>query len=772
MLKTLFGTLSLTSLMTAPALAQDAGVPADEDALVQAPVIVTVQKREEAAIDVPVAVSVVDNAFLEDLGLDEFDQVARFVPGFEVQEQSPNNPGFVIRGITSDSGEANIEPRIAIFQDGVSISRSRGSVVELFDIQRVEVAKGPQPTLFGRGALIGGINVIQAKPQLDTYNGEVTLGFGNYNEKYADGYVTGPIVDDVLGFRVAARYRERDGYVESLNPADEDFNSQDMVAVRASLAWEPTTDIRFDLIGNYQDDNPSGTSFKSGAFEPAPGASTAPWDPANLNTFGDFLGGKPLGLERTVSSVTLLGEWGISDALSLTSITGYRDIDSVEVFDPDGFGLELLIFGEDYQGEQLSQEFRVNYDDGGRLRGFAGVSYFDEEGQQGVPLTYDERAVQALLGGFLVPPNAPPVDALPATNLDPNVIALLGTVPLKPIHNEVFTNFGETQAIEAFGDVTFDVTERLQLTGGVRFTSEDKESALLVELPEGPSNLTLAGIFVQPTGDLPGANADGSISASDTFDDVTWRAAAKYALGDNTNFYANAARGRRPEVITAQAGSPQAGFTTLDAEIVDAFEAGVKTVLFGELRLDASAFYYDYNNFQTTEVNAETGLIEPINAGDATADGFEITGEWTIEGKSSLVFSYGYNHARFDEEAGAPFSGNRLRLSPDNTASVAGRFFFETDFGEFAVIPSLTWQGDVFFTNEERVDLSQDAYSLANLNLVWTAPNGLYSVEAYGTNLADEDYIIDAGNTGDAFGIPTFIAGPPRFYGMRITGRF
>jgi iron complex outermembrane recepter protein len=772
MFRTFIGSVSLTTLMLAPAVAQETVAPAEEEALIQAPVIVTVQKREEASIDVPVAVSVVDSAFLSDLGLDEFDQVARFVPGFEVQEQSPNNPGFVIRGITSDSGEANIEPRIAIFQDGVSISRSRGSVVELFDIERVEVAKGPQPTLFGRGALIGGINVIQAKPQLDAYNGEVTLGFGNYNEQYADGYVTGPIVEDVLGFRIAARYRERDGYVESLNPAEDDFNSQDMVAVRASLAWEPTTDLRFDLIANYQEDNPSGTSFKSQAFAPVPGASTAPWDPANLNTFGDFLGGKPLGLERTVTSVTLLGEWGISDALSLTSITGYRDIDSVEVFDPDGFGLDLLIFGEDYQGEQFSQEFRVNYDDGGRVRGFAGVSYFDEEGEQGVPLTFDERAVQALLGGFLVPPNAPPVELLPATNLNPDVIALLGTVPLKPIHNEIFTNFGETQTIDVFGDVTFEVTDRLELTGGVRYTQDDKESGLLVELLNGPSAISFAGLFVQPTGALPTANADGTISASDTFEDVTWRAAAKYELTDNTNLFANAARGRRPEVITASASAPQAGFTTLDAEIVDAFEVGVKTVLFGELRLDASAFYYDYSNFQTTEVNAETGLIEPINAGDATADGFEITGEWTIEGKSALVFSYGYNHARFNEEAGAPFSGNRLRLSPDNTASVAGRFFFETGFGELAVIPSLTWQGDVYFDNTERDLLSQDAFALANLNVVWTAPNGLYSVEAYATNLADEDYIIDAGNTGDSFGIPTFIAGPPRFYGMRLTGRF
>jgi len=776
MFRTFIGSVSLTTLMLAPAVAQETVAPAEEEALVQAPVIVTVQKREEASIDVPVAVSVVDNAFLSDLGLDEFDQVARFVPGFEVQEQSPNNPGFVIRGITSDSGEANIEPRIAIFQDGVSISRSRGSVIELFDIERVEVAKGPQPTLFGRGALIGGINVIQAKPQLEAYNGEVTLGFGNYNEKYADGYVTGPIVEDVLGFRVAARYRERDGYVESLNPAEEDFNSQDMTAVRASLAWEPTTDIRFDLIANYQEDNPSGTSFKSQAFAPLPGESVAPWDPANLNTFGDFLGGEPLGLERSVASLTLLGEWSLNDAISLTSITGWRDIDSVEVFDPDGFGLDLLIFAEDYQGEQISQEFRVNYDDGGRLRGFAGVSYFDEDGEQGVPLTFDERGVQALLGGLLVPPNAPPVDALPAINL--TAFQLSGgqlAIPLKPIHNEIFTNFGSTQTIDVFGDLTFAVTDRFELTGGLRYTTEDKESGLLVEILNGPTVLTAdpvnaPGLFVQPT--IRADGTPGTISASDTFDDVTWRAAAKYELTDDTNLFANVARGRRPEVITASASAPQAGFTTLDAEIVDAFEVGVKTVLFDELRLDASAFFYDYSNFQTTEVNADTGLIEPINAGDATADGFEITGEWTIEGKSALVFSYGYNHARFDEGAEAQFPGNRLRLSPDNTASVAGRFFFETGFGELAVIPSLTWQGDVYFDNSERDLLSQNAFALANLNLVWTAPNGQYSVEAYATNLADEDYIIDAGNTGDGFGIPTFIAGPPRFYGMRLTGRF
>ncbi|MEM0986130.1 MAG: TonB-dependent receptor [Pseudomonadota bacterium] len=687
-----FSALAVPIALTQPAMAQEEA----EDALVQNTITVTVQKREENLRDVPVALTAIDETALADLGLDEFDQLARFVPGFEVQEQSPNNPGFVIRGLTSDSGEANIEPRIAVFQDGVSISRSRGSVVELFDLERVEVAKGPQPTLFGRGALIGGVNIIQAKPEFE-FGGSATVGGGNLGEVFAEGHVTGPIAEDLLAFRVAGRLRQRDGYVESLNPNEEDFNSQDMAALRGSLAFTPTDTMRWDLIVNWQEDNPSGTSFKSGAFDPLPGASADPWEPANLNSFGGFLGGAKLGLERTVTSGTLLGDWEISDAITLTSITGIRDIDSVEVFDPDGFGLEVLIFAEDYQGEQFSQEFRASFDDGGPLTGFAGISYFDEEGAQGVPLTYDERAVQALLGGFLVPPNAPPIDALPPVNLNP---LLPAPVPFKPIHNEVFTNFGETQTIDIFADASLDLTDRLELTGGIRWTQDDKTSALNVTLPEGPSNLTFGGIFVQPTLDANGAPT--TIEASDTFDDVTYRLAGKFAVTDDVNVFANYSRGRRPEVITASAANPAAGFTTLDAETVDSFEIGLKGLFAGgDLSIDTSIFYYDYADFQTTIVNAETGLIEPITAGDATAEGAEAAISWTPIDLLAVTATYGYTKARFDDGEGQ-FPGNRLRLSPDNTASIAVRYLVDLPFGEMKIIPNYTWQSEVFFDNTER----------------------------------------------------------------------
>src|SRR5689334_9835720 len=143
-----------------PAQAAAAGADAGSDT---GDIVVTAQFSRQNAIDVPMSLTAYSGKFLDDLGITDFEKLSRFVPGFVVQNQSPNNPGFVIRGITSDSGGAFEEPRVSVFQDGVSISKSRGSYVELFDLERVEVAKGPQSTLYGRGALIGAVNIVEAK---------------------------------------------------------------------------------------------------------------------------------------------------------------------------------------------------------------------------------------------------------------------------------------------------------------------------------------------------------------------------------------------------------------------------------------------------------------------------------------------------------------------------------------------------------------------------------------------------------------------------------
>ncbi len=170
-------------------------------------------------------------------------------------------------------------------------------------------------------------------------------------------------------------------------------------------------------------------------------------------------------------------------------------------------------------------------------------------------------------------------------------------------------------------------------------------------------------------------------------------------------------------------------------------------------------------------MNATTGLIEPINAGDATSNGFEAQAIWAVNDMLALTANYGYNHARFDNETGAPFAGNSLRLSPDQTASVSARLLFDLGFADLKLVPSYTWQSEVYFDNTERAVISQDSYGLLNLNAQLDFANG-FGIEAYISNALDEEYLIDAGNTGDAFGIPTFISGAPQFYGVRVSQEF
>jgi outer membrane receptor protein involved in Fe transport len=386
-----------------PALAQESSIGPGVDPGDDQQIVVTAQLREQSLVEVPIAITAYDGQFLEALGLNEFEELGRFVPGFDVQNQSPNNPGFVMRGITSDTGSAFGEPRVSVYQDGVSISKSRGSYVELFDMERVEIARGPQSTLYGRGALIGAVNLIQNKADPDRFEGLLRGGYGNYDHYLLEGMVNVPL-GERAAVRVAGRLRNRDGYVDNLL-GGRDFNSHDTAAVRGALRFEPASRITIDVIGNYQQDGPDGTSFKSIAFSPTDPATGAvigtrePWTGAALAPGAGFEGGRPLGLDREVWGVTGIVNAELTDALTLTSISAYREFDSLEIFDADGISLPVLTAAEEAHGEQASQELRLVWDDGGMVTGFVGAAYFREEGFQRTPALFDERVLLARLTG-------------------------------------------------------------------------------------------------------------------------------------------------------------------------------------------------------------------------------------------------------------------------------------------------------------------------------------------------------------------------------------
>lgn len=741
-------------------------------------IIVTAQKREQASTEVPIALTAYTGEFLDEIGVQEFEELSLFVPGFEVQNQSPNNPGFVIRGITSDSGEATTEPRVSVFQDGVSISRSRGSYIELFDNERIEIAKGPQSTLYGRGALIGAVNVVQNKARLGEYGGDARFEVGNDNYFLLGGAANIPLADG-LAVRLSGRIKQRGGYVENLL-GGEDFNSTDTQAYRVALRGQLGPRLLADVIVNVQFDNPSGTSFKSLTFNPTnPDTGVVIGDlgrnsGAALTTAPGFENDQPLGLDREVYGVTGLLEYEFNDAFSLSSITAFRQFDGTEVFDPDGFSLDALVFAEDAQGDMASQELRLNFDAGGPITAFAGVSYFWEKGSQRVPLRINER-VFALL-------NTP--GGLPRPNgLSQTIINGIPTLrPLRTNHTETFTNFGETEAIDVFADATWAVTDRLELTAGVRFTSEDKESGYGAQLNNGGSVLggstpTVArGLIIQPTA----LNRPQFQSIED--DGVTYRVVGRYELADNLNVYASYATGRRPVVLSVAAPTAPGGnvrFTELPSEEVESIEIGAKGEFFNRtLTLEGSAYDYGYENFQTT-IRNDAGQFVSINAGEASSYGFEGQGSWRPSDNFSAFATYAYNRSRFDLGA---FEGNRFRLSPDHSYSVGARISANVLGGEIAAVPTYTWQSKVFFdNNNDRSDLQaadrivdefQDSYGLLNLRVSYAPDDANWKVEAFGSNLLEEDYIKDAGNTGDAFGIATFIAGEPRYYGLGFSVQY
>ncbi len=718
-------------------------------------VAITAQKRSESAQDVPVAVTALTADFLTKQSIQQFDALSAFVPGLNVQLQSPNNPGFVIRGITSDDGTSYVEPRVSVFQDGVSISKSRGSVVELFDLERVEVLKGPQGTLFGRGAQIGAVHVIQNKAQ-DTRESSVAIGGGSYNELYANGMVNVPLITGKLFGRVAAIYNKRDGFIT--NAAGGTLNGKNTGAVRASLRWLPTTTSTLDVIVNAQTDNSPGTSFKSTRFAP-PGGDATPFTRAGLN------GGDSLAIDRQVGGLTLLFNQQLSPSWTLTSISAGRRFYSDEAFDADGTLAPVLQFGEISEGSQASQELRFAYDRGGHLTGFAGVSGFWERGSQRVPFNTDERSLFALLAG------QPIVNANGTANLSIVNSPQTGR-PFKTSHSEQFQNFGQTTAAELFADGTYTIA-RLSLTAGMRGTYEQVRNGYEVQNSATPGSL---GALLGAAPNNLFAPTNGRKEGTGVFRSVVGRAIANFDFGHDYMGYASYSKGRRPNVVVVNA----AGVRTLNEETVLSTEGGLKGQFAGgRAQFDVSAFNYDYNNFQTSITRlTPTGLVnETLDAGRAKAWGFEGSVRGQVNAMTSVFATVGYTDAKFDSTDAngnkQARAGNRFRLTPMHNYS-AGLNVDATKrrFGQLFFAPNATYRGKVFFEDTNLPAIAEKGQLLFNLRTGLRLPDNRTEFTVIARNLFNQQYIIDAGNTGGAFGIPTFIAGAPQFITVQLSRPF
>ncbi|GMN03030.1 TonB-dependent receptor [Erythrobacter sp. MTPC3] len=773
--------LTTVAVIPAPLLAQDEA--AQDDADPRNTIIVTAQKIEQRAQDVPITISAVTGERIKDLGVSDLDELSNYIPGLNIQEQSANNPGIVIRGVTSDSGSSQQGPRVTLYYNGVDISRSRGSYQAIYDLERVEVIKGPQATLFGTASAVGAISLVSARPR-EGFSAEVTGGYGNFDQTLLGGYVNAG--SDVLAARVAFEWRTRDGYVENLNAnQEEELYAQDQVGVRASLRYTPTPDVTVDLIGTYDQQRNGGTPFVSGtfpAFTGAPGGAENAFQPANLGGFpegADALGDDQLGLNREVYDVNLTAEYQFSDDWTFTTVNGYREFDSAEVFDADGTAAPFLEFTEIATGWQVSHEGRFSYN-GANLRASMGWNMFIEEGLQNVPFATEEgtylQCLTTLFGAALIP-------GIPCVAADGSVPASVvtglatGGAATSILYASVFENQGRNEAYSVFGDVTWLASDALELTVGVRLIDEYRQSGFFADIPNG----ALSGAPL-----IPGQiDTNGqTFTADDNFQAVLPRFNALYRISDDVNVFATVSKGRRSPVVQLSAGLDDVGNVVSDLDVVPAetvwnYEGGIKLAS-GPVSGSLGVYYQVYDGFQVTvqeldDAGNPTGSTRTESAGSASNLGVEAEIVLDVADWLQVFGNVGYIDGGIDEDnAFAPeFSGARFRLQPEWQA--AGGFTIDAPISDgvwFFATPSVTHRSRIFFEVPNSDLISQGPVTLVNARAGISFADERYEIAGFIRNAFDEEYLLDAGNTGGAFGIPTFIPAEPQFYGVQITARF
>jgi len=764
--------------------AQDsAAEPEAEDQRSGNQIIVTAQKVEQRLQDVPITITATTGERIRELGVTDLDELSNYVPGLLIQEQSANNPGIVIRGITSDSGSAQQGPRVTLYYNGIDISRSRGSYQAIYDLERVEVIKGPQATLFGTASAVGAISLVSARPR-EGFSGEINAGYGNFNQTQLGGFLNAG--SDVLAGRIAFEWRTRDGYVENLNPnQEEELYAQDQLGVRASLRYTPTSDFTLDVIATYDQQRNGGTPFISGRF---PAFAGAPGGPANAFVDAN-LGGNPagaaalgddqLGLNREVYDLNITAEFQFADEWTFTTVNGYREFDSREVFDADGTAAPFLEFSEIADGWQISHEGRFTYA-GDALRASAGWNLFIEDGRQNVPFATEEGTFLQCLSSLFGAPLIPGIPCVAANGTVPAaaVTGLItgGAVQAIP-YASVFENQGRNEAYSVFADVTWLPTDALELTAGVRVLQEYRRSGFFADVPN--STISRAPL-------IPGQidTRGQTFTADDRFQAVLPRFNALYRISDDVNVFATVSKGRRSPVVQVNAARDAArnvvpGVQTIAEEIVWNYEGGVK-VASGAVSASLGVYYQVYDDFQVSvaQLDAQgnpTGAFVTASAGSAKNLGVE--GELAVELADwfQLFGNFGFIDGGIDEDgAFSPaFSGARFRLQPEWQAS--GGFTVDYEFGNgmrFFLTPSVTHRSRIFFEVPNNPLISQDAVTLVNARAGLSFADDRYEIAGFIRNATNEDYLLDAGNTGGAFTIPTFIPAEPRFYGVQVTARF
>jgi iron complex outermembrane recepter protein len=762
---------SAALVLTAPAVAEEVRLETEADA----PIIVTARQRPEDAQDVPAALSVVDTNWLEQSYTLNTRDLTTLVPALNYSSANPRNTAFTIRGLGSSVvavSQANdgLEPGVGYYVDGVYHARPATAAFDFSDIERIEVLRGPQGTLFGKNTTAGAINIVSAAPSFTRgVNAELSVGERQFVQTRVSA--TGPIAGNKLAIRLSGTLTRRDGVLRNIvNGRDQ--NTLGAQAVRGQLLWQPSSDVRLRVIADFVNFDSEcctqvflrvGTSLRPAARQFPALAAAAGYAPPSTNPYDRLTDiDAPLAVKTSEGGGSATADWDIG-AATVTSISAWRFWNWDAANDRDYTGLPIqLIQRIPSRQDQISQELRIASNGEGAFNYVAGLYYFRQV------LTGQPNSVYGPYGApWLIGPttgsNATPV---PANLLDG--------------YGQTGDTRFATNSYAAFAEVNWRILPSLTLTGGVRYTYEAKEGDYSTRVFGGPPTTSPALINARL-----GVLRPQTYSARDRDGSLSGRANIAWQPSDEVLLYASFARGFKSGGINMSGlpldanNQPALPTAVVEPERNTTWEAGIKSTLWdGRLTLNLAAFHTKVSDFQATVVDSsQTVALRGYlsNIPEVRVKGIEADARLQI-GNLTLVGALAYGDGTYTDYPAGPcplelqtaataacdLTGKRLAGLPRWSETLSADYAVPVGVGAVFFHADSNWRSGYFGDPTLSRFTWIEGYNLTNASFGYRRADSQgkgWEIAIFARNLLDADYIqnltIQAGNSGLILGTPS-----------------
>jgi len=729
-------------------------------------IIVTAQKREEGLQDTPVAVTAFTASAIEDKNIENISQMADFTPNLIFDTTSPvsglsSGAVVFIRGVGNTDFSLTTDPGVGTYVDGVYVSRSVGGVLDVLDIERIEVLRGPQGTLFGRNTIGGALHITSRKPA-DELQGKIELSVGNYDRKNIRASIDIPFSDS-LRSTFAFSSKNRDGYVDRVLGGDE-LGDEDRLSFRASIVFDPSDTWDFQLSYDYTKIDEESAGSTLAGF--TPGAGTVGY---GLAVFGDIgqgladlsqyitdgeddksFGTGKSGTRLDIDGVSLVSNFH-AESFDIKYTLAYRETEGEFSRDPDNSPHAITeTINPDYEHQQLSHELQITgtlFDN--KLSYVGGLFYLEEEGTDNV----------------FVP-------------------VFLPTPDLTAGFPAVINNYADVDntSTAVYFQATWDLTDIFSITGGVRRTEDEKEFVYTQYIgadsegngyPFFPGAVNENGNFAPGLLPLVG---DGSGSARDTFEQTDFKFGINATLSDGTLLYYSFSQGFKSGGFVLRYVESVEDVRTFDPETLDSHEIGIKWQGFDDrVRVNTAIFFSDYEDVQVTFFDNLGGPIT-ANAGTVEIKGLEVELTALVTDKLLLDMGYGYTDAKYTEIN--PIEGLSLTIdksaklvnTPENSFNVGLEYTVPLAANELAFRVDYVYTDEIFNDSQNSPFLFQGSTEFVNASVRYSIGESIDLV-VFGKNLADERYI-ESGDSNFGLGFHEANYNRPREYGATFRYRF